>query len=65
MATRRPLVRVNGRNRQLPAGDVITGVPQKIPVYTAAGLAISITAIDAVLPVYLASGEVVGVPFNG
>lgn len=68
MAVRRPLVRVNGRSRQLPDGDTLAGVVQRLPVYQA-GSSIAAVLIDltvksdgAALPVYQASGNVVEVP---
>lgn len=33
MATRRPLVRIDGRIRQLPAGDVLAGVAMRLPCF--------------------------------
>ena len=66
MATRRPLVRVNGRTRQLPAGDVLAGVAQSLPVYQTNQTFVLISLTSKiqgyVLPVYQAAGAIVEVP---
>ena len=66
MATRRPLVRVAGRTRQLPAGDVLSGVAQSLPVYQTnqAFVQIGLTSKiqGYVLPVYQVAGTIVEVP---
>lgn len=66
MATRRPLVRVDGRIQQLPAGDVLAGGEQRLPVFQTD---VALVLIDlnvrpegAVLPVYQSNGEIVEVP---
>lgn len=46
MTVRRPLVRINGRNRQLPVGDTIAG----------AGEGGTTVFADAYLPVFTADG---------
>lgn len=38
MATRRPIVLVNGRKKELPTADTLIGVPLRLPVGTAAGV---------------------------
>jgi hypothetical protein len=38
MASRRPIVLVNGRKKELPTADTLIGVPLKLPVGTAAGV---------------------------
>lgn len=66
MVTRRPIVRVNGKNQQLPTGDVLAGVVQRLPVYqtdvAAVLIELSVKAAGAVLPVYQSSGALVEVP---
>lgn len=66
MATRRPLVRISGRTRQLPAGDVLAGVAQSLPVYQSDQSLVLIALTSKiqgyVLPVYQAAGAVVEVP---
>lgn len=66
MATRKPIVRVNGRNQQLPAGDVLAGVMQRLPVFqtdvAAVLIDLSAKASGSVLPVDQSSGEIVEVP---
>lgn len=68
MATRRPLVRVGGKTRQLPEGDTLAGLVQRLPVYQAgssiAAVLINLTVKSdgAALPVYQAAGNVVEVP---
>lgn len=68
MVTRRPLVRITGKTRQLPAGDVLAGIEQRFPVYQA-NSNVAVVLIDmvvkaegAVLPVHQTSGNVVEVP---
>ena len=66
MAARRPIVRVNGRNQQLPAGDVLAGVAQSLPVYLADQRLVLISLNSKIqgyaLPVYQAAGAVIEVP---
>lgn len=69
MATRRPLVRISGRTQQLPAGDVLAGVAQSLPVYQSDQSDQSIVLISLtskiqgyVLPVYQAAGAIIEVP---
>lgn len=62
MAVRRPLVRSSGRNQQLPAGDVIAGLPLGLNVHQSDGTAVSL-ALDSLylLPVTTTGGAVVKV----
>lgn len=70
MAIRRPLVRVLGRTRQQPSGDVVTGVyPPYIPVYKTNGSVITLYRRDGIaegvaahIPVYKANGSELRVP---
>ncbi len=66
MATRRPLVRVNGRIRQLPAGDVLAGGELRLPVFlTEVALVLvdlNVRPKGGALPVYQSNGEMVEVP---
>lgn len=66
MAKRRPLVRIDGRIRQLPAGDVLAGGEMRLPVFQTD---VALVLIDlnarpegAALPVYQSNGEIVEVP---
>lgn len=64
MGTWRPLTRVLGRTRQLPAGDVLNGVyPPYTPVYKSTGALITVYRRDGVeqgvaphIPAYQANG---------
>lgn len=47
MAIRRPLVRSGGRTRQLPAGDILAGVPVYVPAYQAAGTMLKLSFTTA------------------
>lgn len=38
MAARRPIVLVNGRQKELPTADTLVGVPLRLPIGTAAGV---------------------------
>lgn len=66
MATRRPLVRIDGRIRQLPAGDVLAGGEMRLPVFqTDVALVLidlSVKSEGVSLPVYQSNGEIVEVP---
>ncbi|WP_055128531.1 hypothetical protein [Pseudomonas mediterranea] len=65
MAIRRALVRVLGRTRQLPAGDVLNGVyPPYLPVYKVNGAVITVYRRDGIaegfaanVPAYKADGS--------
>ena len=60
MATRRPLVRIGGRTRQLPADDVVAGVNLRLAVYQANGSAVVLVLNSGYqLPVMTHSGVVV------
>lgn len=57
MANRRPIVSVDGRRRQLPAGDTLAGVPLALPVYTAEPLLLRVPLISEThIAVGLAAG---------
>ena len=66
MVTRKPIVRIDGRNQQLPAGDVLAGVVQRLPVFQTDAAAVlidlSVKAEGAALSVHQSSGEIVEVP---
>jgi hypothetical protein len=60
---RRPLVRRNGRNQQLPAGDMIAGVPVAMPAFQAGGLMLRMAlTVNYSLPVLTAAGATLNVP---
>ena len=42
MATRRPIVSVAGKNRQLPSGDSLAGLPVYVPAYQTSGTALKL-----------------------
>lgn len=63
MTLRRPLVRRNGRNEQLPPGDTVAGVPVSLPAFTSAGLLLRLTlTVDYSLPVLTAAGATLNIP---
>lgn len=68
MATRKPIVRSGGRNKQLAAGDVLLGIPVYAPAYQQSGtlLRIALTSTYST-PVYKqdATQLAVGVVING
>ena len=64
MVMRKPIVRIGGRNQQLPVGDVLAGVVQRLPVFqtdTAAVLIELIAGSTWTWPVYDAAGVAVQV----
>lgn len=64
MATRNALVLVNGVLQELPAGDSLTGVTLKVPVYQTDAAAVLIDLVASsnwTLPVYNAAGVAVQV----
>lgn len=62
MPARRPLVRVGGRTRQLPAGDAVAGFPLYLRAYNAEGAMLKLALnLDYSLPVALAGGSVLNV----
>lgn len=69
MTARRPVVIVSGKNRQLPVGDTLLGVPVYLPVYLQSGsmLNIPINSSTTTLSVNLQTGGSlnVGVAING
>lgn len=66
MATRKPLVMVGGKPRQLPAGDLLVGLPLNVAVGLSSGgtVAVALTA-EYTLPVGLAVGGNVQVSVGG
>ena len=57
MPSRRPLVRVGGRTRQLPAGDAVAGFPLYLRAYNAEGAMLKLALdIHYALPVQQAAG---------
>lgn len=64
MAVRRPIVRIAGRNQQLPADDTLAGVTQKLPVYQTDMAAVLIDLVAGspwTLPVYNQVGAAIQV----
>lgn len=62
MPARRPLVRVGGRTRQLPAGDAVAGFPLYLRAYNAEGAMLKLALNpDYSLPVTLAGGGALNV----
>lgn len=63
MPLRRPLVRAGGETRQLPAGDVVAGVPVAMPAFQAGGLMLRLAlTLDYALPVRTAAGATLNIP---
>lgn len=57
MAARRPIVRSGGRDKQLPAGDTLLGVPAYLPAYQQAGTLLKLALnLDYALTAYTAAG---------
>lgn len=68
MAARRPIVRSGGRNKQLPTGDTLLGVPSYLPAYQQGGALLKLALnLDYALTVYKAGGAglAVQVVING
>lgn len=62
IAARRPLVRRDGRNQQLPPGDTLLGVPVFLPAYTRSGTLLKLSLnLNYSLPVTTRSGGVLNV----
>ncbi|MFI8479629.1 hypothetical protein ACIGCM_03570 [Pseudomonas sp. NPDC078700] len=64
MAVRRPLTRVSGKLKQLPDGDVLSGIPAYIPVtqYGGALLKVTINSSTMTVPIGLYGGGSLSVP---
>lgn len=57
MVARRPIVSVDGRRRQLPAGDTLLGVPAYMPAYHANGALLRLALnLNYSLPAQVAGG---------
>lgn len=57
MAARRPLVRVAGRNRHLPPGDSLLGVPAYLPAYQQGGVMLKLALnLNYAIAAYTAAG---------
>lgn len=56
MAARRPIVLVNGRQKELPTADTLIGVPLKLPVGTAAGVVYLALSTNYTLTIGLRAG---------
>lgn len=69
MAARRPVVVVSGKQRQLPAGDILLGVPVYLPVYLQSGSMLNVPINSSTMTVAVnlqAGGSLnVGVAING
>lgn len=63
MTARRPLVDVNGRTKELPAGDTIQGAPRYVPARLRNGTASNIPLnADGTIPAKLRDGTVSNIP---
>lgn len=63
MATRRPVCVVSGKERQLPTGDTLLGVPTKIPVLlNTASLSYINLSANSTLPLLLNTGSTYNLP---
>lgn len=62
MAARRPIVRSGGRNKQLPAGDVLLGIPLAAQAYQVSGALLRLPlSVSNTLPVAMAAGGTLNV----
>lgn len=63
MAQRRPVCVVSGKERQLPAGDTLAGVPAKVMVILNGGTTSFINlSVNSTLPLLLNGGTTYNLP---